>query len=94
MNDELLTTDEAAARLGVTPVRVRAMIGAGRLPAEKFGHVHMIKAEDLKLVAGRKAGRPPKSVPAAQKPATGHASAKDGVSTGGKKGRERKQGAK
>jgi len=61
MNDELLTTDEAAARLGVTPVRVRAMIGAGRLPAEKFGHVHMIKAEDLKLVAGRKAGRPPKA---------------------------------
>jgi len=59
MNDQLLTTDEAASRLGVTPVRVRAMIAAGRLPASKFGHVHMIKAADLKLVANRKPGRPP-----------------------------------
>ncbi len=85
MNDELLTTDEAAARLGVTPVRVRAMIGAGRLPAEKFGHVHMIKAEDLKLVAGRKAGRPPKSLPTTQKRATGQIRASNGGATGAAK---------
>src|SRR5262249_42461515 len=38
--------------------RIRAMILAGRLPAEKFGHVHMIKEEDLALVADRKPGRP------------------------------------
>jgi excisionase family DNA binding protein len=58
---KLLTTQEAADRLGVTSVRVRAMILAGRLPAEKFGHVHMIREEDLALVADRKPGRPPAS---------------------------------
>src|SRR5262245_52980728 len=55
---KLMTTQEAAERLGVTSVRIRAMILAGRLPAEKFGHVHMIKEEDLALVADRKPGRP------------------------------------
>jgi excisionase family DNA binding protein len=61
---KLLTTQEAAERLGVTSARVRAMIIAGRLPAEKFGHVHMVREEDLALVADRKPGRPPASKPA------------------------------
>lgn len=56
--DELLTTEQAAGRLGITTARVRQMIIAGRLPAEKFGHVHMIRKDDLKLVADRKPGRP------------------------------------
>jgi excisionase family DNA binding protein len=56
---KLLTTQEAADRLGVTSARIRAMILAGRLPAEKFGHVHMVREEDLALVADRKPGRPP-----------------------------------
>ena len=54
----LLTTKEAADRLGVTPVRVCAMIAAGRLPAKRFGRAYMIKESDLKLVAYRKPGRP------------------------------------
>jgi excisionase family DNA binding protein len=58
MNDQLLTTDQAAARLEVTAGRVRAMISAGRLPAQQFGRVYLIKAADLKLVAERKVGRP------------------------------------
>lgn len=53
-----LTTEEAAERLGVTATRVRAMIAAGRLPAEKFGPVYVIREADLKLVEGRKVGRP------------------------------------
>jgi len=57
--ENLLTTEEAAARLGVTGARVRAMIRDERLPAQKFGHVHMIKEVDLKLVENRKTGRPP-----------------------------------
>jgi excisionase family DNA binding protein len=60
MTNELLTTEEAAERLGVTSARIRAMIAAGRLPARKFGHVHMILESDLKTVEGRKPGRPPK----------------------------------
>lgn len=55
---KLLTTQGAAERLGVTSARIRAMILAGRLPAEKFGHVHMVREEDLALVADRKPGRP------------------------------------
>lgn len=56
---KLLTTDQAAERLGVTRSRVHALIQAGRLPAEKFGPVYMIKESDLKLVENRKVGRPP-----------------------------------
>lgn len=58
--EQILTTEEAATRLGVTSARVRAMIIAGKLPSQKFGHVHMIKGEDLKLVEDRQPGRPPK----------------------------------
>ena len=61
--ETMLTTEETAARLQVTGARVRAMIRDGRLPAQKFGHVHMIKESDLKLVENRKTGRPPKAKP-------------------------------
>lgn len=60
MEKGTLTTEEAAARLGVTATRVRAMIAAGRLPAEKFGPVYVVKESDLKLVENRKVGRPSK----------------------------------
>jgi excisionase family DNA binding protein len=55
-----LTTDQAAKCLGVTTNRVRVLIREGRLPAEKFGPVYVIKESDLKLVKDRKPGRPPK----------------------------------
>ena len=54
-----LTTKEAAERLGVTPARVRQLVLAGSLPAEKFGRDLMIKESDLKLVRVRPMGRPP-----------------------------------
>ena len=62
----LLTTPEAAARLGVTVTRVQQMIAAGRLPAQKMGRDYFIKEDDLKLVANRKPGRPPKAKTQAQ----------------------------
>jgi excisionase family DNA binding protein len=58
---ELLTTQQAADKLGVHRSRVHALIKAGRLPAQKFGNVYMIRAADLKLVEERKIGRPPKA---------------------------------
>jgi excisionase family DNA binding protein len=58
-----LTTEQAAARLGVTASRVRVLIRGGRLPAEKFGRAHVIKEADLRLVADRPMGRPPKAKP-------------------------------
>ena len=57
---ELLTTKQAAEKLGITPRRVQALVTAGRLPATKFGRDYMIKESDLKLVQDRKVGRPKK----------------------------------
>jgi excisionase family DNA binding protein len=56
--DNVITTAEAARRLKITTARVRQMILAGRLPAEKFGRDLVIREVDLKLVQHRKIGRP------------------------------------
>jgi excisionase family DNA binding protein len=56
----LITTSEAAERLGVTIRRIQALITDGRLPAQKVGRDYLIKEEDLKLVIDRKPGRPRK----------------------------------
>lgn len=60
MDKDLLTTEQAAEKLGVSVARVRQLILAGRLPAEKFGRSHVIRVSDLGLVEDRKPGRPPK----------------------------------
>lgn len=60
MSERILTTEEAAAQLGVTPARVRQMIIARRLPSQRFGRSHMILESDLQLVEDRHTGRPPK----------------------------------
>lgn len=60
----LLTTPQAAERLGVTVARVQKLIWDGRLPAQKMGRDYVIQEEDLKLVGDRKPGRPPKAKPA------------------------------
>jgi excisionase family DNA binding protein len=65
--DRLLTTQEAADRLGVTAGRIRQMIVDGQLPAEKRGRDNFINESDLKLVEGRKAGRPRKQTDEAAK---------------------------
>lgn len=58
----LLTTSEAAERLGVSARRVRELITDQRLPAEKKGRDYLISEADLKLVKDRKPGRPRKAV--------------------------------
>lgn len=55
---KLLTTKEAAEKLGVTVRRVQAMINDGRLKAQKFGRDYVIDESDLEAVKARKAGRP------------------------------------
>lgn len=59
---KILTTKEAAARLGITPRRVTALIRAKKLPAEKFGASYMINEKDLAKVRHRKPGRPKKGI--------------------------------
>jgi excisionase family DNA binding protein len=75
--DELLTTQQAAERLGITDSRVRQLVLEGRLQAQKFGRSNMIRAADLKAVEGIKRGRPPK-------PKTGK------IESGHKKGKRNK----
>ena len=55
-----LTTKETAEKLGISTGRVRQMILAGQLEAEKFGRDLMIKENDIQAVENRKTGRPPK----------------------------------
>ncbi|HYF48883.1 MAG TPA: helix-turn-helix domain-containing protein [Planctomycetota bacterium] len=57
---KLLTTEQAAERLGVSPQRVRMLIKEERLPATRLGRDWLVNEKDLKLVAVRKPGRPPK----------------------------------
>jgi len=57
---KIITTAEAARRLGVTGNRVRAMIRAKRLKAFKFGREWLIDPKDLDAVKDRKVGRPRK----------------------------------
>jgi excisionase family DNA binding protein len=62
MDIDLMTTDDAAKELGVTPTRIRAMIRAGRLKAKVFGVppriTYLILPADLDAVRDRKPGRP------------------------------------
>ena len=64
---KLLTTAEAAERLGVHRTRVHVLIKEGRLPAERFGRAYMIMERDLKLVMDRKPGRPSQKATRKQK---------------------------
>jgi excisionase family DNA binding protein len=56
----LISTKQAAERLGVGILRIQQFIWAKRLPAYKIGRDYVIEEDDLKLVAIRKVGRPPK----------------------------------
>ncbi len=73
---EYITTAEAAAALGISPMRVRQLIQDGTLRATKFGHVYMITRGDLAGVVRRPPGRPPRrlSLPTGETPAGKHLS--------------------
>ncbi|HZT34520.1 MAG TPA: helix-turn-helix domain-containing protein [Nitrososphaera sp.] len=58
---KLLTTSEAAERLGVNASRIRQLVLQGRLPAQKMGRDLFVDEKDLKLVEDRKPGRPSKA---------------------------------
>ncbi|MDQ3684682.1 MAG: helix-turn-helix domain-containing protein [Acidobacteriota bacterium] len=66
MEKNAYTTEEAAARLGVTVGRVRQMIVDGILQTERFGRAHVITKEAIKAAEQRrtKPGPAPKAKPA------------------------------
>jgi excisionase family DNA binding protein len=57
----LITTAQAAQKLRISARRVQELIHSGRLPAQQFGRTYVVDENDLKLVADRKPGRPPKA---------------------------------
>jgi len=59
---EPVSTEQAAERLGITPIRVRQLIRAGRLPAVRLGKVYVIDRAELERFAeqDRPRGRPRK----------------------------------
>jgi excisionase family DNA binding protein len=59
---KLLTTQEAADKLGIDRSRVLRLIGDGRLKAKKYGPQWIVDSSDLAAVKGRKPGRPKKTV--------------------------------
>jgi excisionase family DNA binding protein len=56
----MISTKVAAEELGVTTIRVRALLKNGRLPALKISRDWIIRRSDLDLVGIRKPGRPAK----------------------------------
>ena len=58
---DYITTNEAAGELGVTRQRVLQLIQDGRIKAEKFGNVYMIRRGDLANIEEKPMGRPPKA---------------------------------
>jgi excisionase family DNA binding protein len=63
----LISSAEAAERLGVHITRVQVLIREGRLPAQRIGRTYVVNEDDLKLVEDRKPGRPPKAKAEASK---------------------------
>lgn len=59
--ENYITTNEAADVLGVTRQRVLQLIQDGRLKAEKFANVYMIRRGDLDRIEEKPMGRPPKA---------------------------------
>ena len=54
----LISTTEAAKRLGISPHRVRVLISQGRLAARKIGRTHVVELESVEGFKPRPEGRP------------------------------------
>jgi excisionase family DNA binding protein len=85
---KLLSTTEAAARLGLSVARVQTFIWQERLPAQRIGRSYAIDEDDLKLLDNRSIGRPPQTPSERKTAATKKKSASNGASTrtAGKRG--------
>jgi excisionase family DNA binding protein len=56
-----ITTSEAAKLLGISGARIRQLIEAGVIPAERVGNFYVLKDRDVKAAKDRKPGRPRKN---------------------------------
>lgn len=60
MSSDYVSVNEAAEIKGVTRQRILQYINDGRLPAQKFADVYMIRRQDLDAVELKSPGRPRK----------------------------------
>jgi excisionase family DNA binding protein len=60
MSSDHVSVNEAAKIKGVTRQRILQYINDGRLPAQKFADVYMIRRQDLDAVELKPPGRPRK----------------------------------
>lgn len=67
MSTTLITTTEAAEKLGLTVRAIQKMIEVGRLPAQKVGRDYLIAPDALESIPKQAPGRPPKQAPATSK---------------------------
>jgi excisionase family DNA binding protein len=61
MSSDYVSVNEAAEIKGVTRQRILQYINDGRLPAQKFADVYMIRRQDLDAIELKSPGRPPKA---------------------------------
>lgn len=61
MSGDYVSVNEAAEIKGVTRQRILQYINDGRLPAQKFADVYMIRRADLEAVELKSPGRPSKA---------------------------------
>ncbi len=61
MSSDYVSVNEAAKIKGVTRQRILQYIIDGRLPAQKFADVYMIRRQDLAAVELKSPGRPRKT---------------------------------
>lgn len=61
MSSDYVSVNEAAKIKGVTRQRILQYINDGRLPAQKFADVYMIRRQDLDAVELKPPGRPRKA---------------------------------
>lgn len=62
----LISSKDAAEKLGLSLRRVQALITSGRLPAQKIGNSYVVNEKDLELVRERIPGRPAKKAEASK----------------------------
>ncbi len=59
---KLLSTKEAAEKLGISPIRVRQLIQEGKIDATRVGRDYVIQSDLANIKTYGKAGRPKKVV--------------------------------
>jgi hypothetical protein len=78
---DLISQADAAKLRGVSRASINELVTRGRLKTVEIGGKPYLFRKEVEGFEPDKGGRPPKSLPATQKTATGHANASNGEAT-------------